>query len=430
LWHAIHHGPDAQSTEARAAHPGAPASSRAAKQSGARSAKGRRRRRLRDGSPFARERVPPSLALNVWHATAVTKLPRPRDDLSGFPPYRTAAQIKADVRLAANEWADPNRAGTWLTPDELEAILLNRYPGPALDLRTVLAERYGVAPDQLILGNGSNDVLLQTFLVFGGHGRKTLLYQPTYSMHERLTTIAGGTPVNERIGWPYEVTKKNALEAMARVKPEIVVFTTPNNPTGNEIDFAVILAVAEAYPETLVLVDEAYSDFAGRTLLPEIATHPNMVISKTFSKVLAAAGLRVGILVTHPDLVDTFRAIQLPFNLSQLTTAVAVKIAKDEKAVSERVAQCTRERERVSRALREIDSIEVHPSTTNFILFRLKEDQPADVHKRVLEKGVLIRDVSMWPSNERCLRVSIGTPAENDRFIAAIRYALPAPARA
>jgi histidinol-phosphate aminotransferase len=360
----------------------------------------------------------------------MAKLPRPRDDLSGFPPYRTAPQIKADVRLAANEWAEPNRAGSVLTPAELDAILLNRYPGAALDLRSVLAERYGVTPDQLILGNGSNDVLLQTFLVFGGHGRKTLLYQPTYSMHERLATIAGGTVVNERIGWPYDVTKAKALDAMARVKPEVVVFTTPNNPTGNEIDFGVILAVAEAYPETLVLVDEAYSDFAGRTLLPEVATHPNMVISKTFSKVLAAAGLRVGVLVTHPDLVDLFRAIQLPFNLSQLTTAVAVKLAKDEKVIAERVAQCTRERERVARALRETDAVDVHPSVTNFLLFRLRAGKPADVHARFLEKGVLIRDVSMWPSNEGCLRVSIGTPEENERFIAAIAHALPAAARA
>jgi len=360
----------------------------------------------------------------------MAKLPRPRDDLAGFPPYRTPAQIKADVRLAANEWAEPNRAGQWLTPDELEAILLNRYPGPALDLRTVLAERYGVSPDQLILGNGSNDVLLQVFLVFGGHGRKTLLFQPTYSMHERLTTIAGGTVVNERVGFPYDLTKEQALRAMQRVRPEIVVFTTPNNPTGNEIDFDVILSVAKAYPETLVLVDEAYSDFAGRTLLPELAANPNMVISKTFSKVLASAGLRVGILITHPSLVDIFRAVQLPFNVSQLTQAVAVKIARNDSVIASRVALCARERARVSRALGEIESVEVHPSVTNFILFRLKEDKPADVHARILEKGVLIRDVSMWPSNEQCLRVSIGTPEENDRFISAIKHAFPAPARA
>lgn len=362
--------------------------------------------------------------------TAMARLPKPRNDLSGFPPYRTPQQVKADVRLAANEWAEPNVASQWLTPEELRAILLNRYPGPALDLRGVLADRYGVAPEQLVLGNGSNDTLLQAFLIFGGHGRKTLLFQPTYSMHERLTTIAGSTPVNERVGFPYDLTKAQALAAMARVRPEIVVFTTPNNPTGNEIDFDVILAVAKANPETLVLVDEAYSDFAGRTLLPELADNPNMIISKTFSKVLASAGLRVGILITHPDIAEVFRAVQLPSNVSALTMAVAAKIARNDSVIASRVALCARERERVSRALSEIDSIEVHPSVTNFILFRLKEDKPADVHARFLEQGVLIRDVSMWPANERCLRVSIGTPAENDRFIAAIAHAFPAPARA
>jgi len=345
-------------------------------------------------------------------------LPKPRSDLSGFPPYRTPAQVKAEVRLAANEWAEPNRAGTWLSPKELNDVLLNRYPGPALDLRAVLAGHYGVSPDQLVLGNGSNDTLLQAFLVFGGHGRKV------------LTTITGGTVVNERIGWPYEVTRERALGAMKRANPEVVVFTTPNNPTGNEIDFDVILAVAKAYPETLVLVDEAYSDFARRTLLPDLAGHPNMIISKTFSKVLASAGLRVGILIMHPDLAEVFRAVQLPSNVGALTQAVAVKIAREVGVIPSRVELCERERERVSRALREIDTIEVHPSVTNFILFRLREGKPADVHARFLEKGVLIRDVSMWPANENTLRVSIGTPEENDRFMSAIKHAFPAPARA
>ena len=214
------------------------------------------------------------------------------------------------------------------------------------------------------------------------------------------------------------------------MRPEVVVFTTPNNPTGNEIDFDVIRAVMKAFPETLVLVDEAYSDFAGHTLLPELNDFPNLVISKTFSKVLASAGLRVGILITHPQVADMFRAIQLPANLSTLTQAVAVKIARDDSVIARRVAQCHRERARVARALAEVGAVEVHPSVTNFILFRLKDDKPAEVHARFLEQGVLIRDVSMWPANDRCLRVSIGTPAENDRFIAAIKHALPTPARA
>ena len=360
----------------------------------------------------------------------MARLPKPRTDLQGFAPYRTQAAAPAEVRLAANEWAEPNRAAEWLTAAELNDILLNRYPSGAVDLRAALASRYGVTPDQLVLGNGSNEVLLNTFLVFGGHGRRVLLFQPTYSMHERLAVVAGGTVVNERVGFPYDLRREHAMRAMEKIRPEIVVFTTPNNPTGNEIDHALILEVAEAYPETAVLVDEAYSDFAGRTLLPALADHPNLLISKTFSKVLAAAGLRVGVLIVHPEIANMFRSIQLPYNLSTLTSAVAVKIARDDTVIATRVAQCTRERERVSRALREVETIDVHPSVTNFILFRLKEGTPAEVHARFLEKGVLIRDVSMWPANDGCLRVSIGTPQENDRFIAAIKHALPAPARA
>ena len=183
--------------------------------------------------------------------------------------------------------------------------------------------------------------------------------------------------------------------------------------------------MAEEHPDALVLVDEAYSDFAGTTLLPELATHPNMVISKTFSKVRAAAGLRVGVLVTHPAVAELFRAVQLPYNVSSLTHAVASKIAKDDASVSRRVEQCLHERARVYAALKKVRAIEVFPSVTNFVLFRMKEP-PATVHARFVEQGVLIRDISMWPGCDGCLRVSIGTPAENDRFIAALDHVFAA----
>ncbi len=354
------------------------------------------------------------------------RLPKPRADLAAFPAYRTGQQVKADVRLNANEWAEPNPAGDWLTPQELDSVLLNRYPSSAVDLRGLLAERYRVEPDQLVLGNGSNEVLLNTFLVFGGHGRRTLLFQPTYSMHARLSVIAGGTVVDELIGLPYDITRERAVATAAKARADIIVFTTPNNPTGNEVPFDAILAVAEAHPDTLVLVDEAYSDFAGTTLLPELATHPNMVISKTFSKVRAAAGLRVGILVTHPAVAELFRAVQLPYNVSTLTHAVAAKIAQDDASIPRRVEQCHRERGRVFAALGRIRAIEAYPSVTNFVLFRVKDQAPAAVHARFLEQSVLIRDISMWPGCAGCLRVSIGTPTENDRFIAALDHVFAA----
>lgn len=351
----------------------------------------------------------------------MTTLPRPRADLATFQAYRTQ-QMAAEVRVNANEWAEPNPAGLYLSPAELNDVLLNRYPSAAAsaELRAALADRYDVQPDQLIFGNGSNEVLLNTFLVFGGQGRTTLLFQPTYSMHARLAQIAGGGVVDEQIGLPYDITKERALAAMARATPEMVCFTTPNNPTGNLVDEAVILAVAEKYPEALVLVDEAYSDFAGNTVLPHLAAHPNIVVSKTFSKVRAAAGLRLGVLIVDPRTAEIFRAVQLPYNVSPLTTVVGAKLARRDDDVAKRIALCAIERERVYAALRRAPGVEAYPSVTNFILFRLKDREPAATHAKFLEHSVLLRDISMWQGCAGCLRVSIGTPHENDRVIAAI----------
>src|SRR5256885_2006655 len=127
------------------------------------------------------------------------KLPRPRAELAQFQPYRTQ-MLKADVRINANEWPEPNVAGRYITAEELNGVLLNRYPGRGDELREILSARWGTKPDRLILGNGSNELLLQVFLVFGGHGRKTLLFHPTYSMHGRLTQLAGGTVIEEIAG--------------------------------------------------------------------------------------------------------------------------------------------------------------------------------------------------------------------------------------
>jgi histidinol-phosphate aminotransferase len=250
-------------------------------------------------------------------------------------------------------------------------------------------------------------------------------------MHARLTQIAGGTSVDENVGLPYEVTLNGALAAMERTKPHIVCFTTPNNPTGNLIDDAIILAVAERYPETLVLVDEAYSDFAGNTVVPEIGAHPNIVVTKTFSKVRAAAGLRLGILIVDPRVAEIFRAVQLPYNVSPLTTVVGGKLARRDDDVRRRITECATERDRVYAALVRAPGVEPFRSVTNFILFRLAGRTPAEVHAQFLERSVLIRDVSGWPGCAGCLRVSIGTPAENDRVIAAIDAAFaPVAARA
>jgi histidinol-phosphate aminotransferase len=346
------------------------------------------------------------------------RLPQPREALRAFGMYGQRPLANA-ARLNANEWPEPTPAGRYLTSDELDRVALNRYPGPALEVRQILAKQYGVSPDQLVFGNGSNDTILQLFLVFGGHGRTTLLFQPTYNLHGRFSVLAGGTVANEMVGLPYHVTKERALDTAARVQPDIVCFCTPNNPTGTLVADEVILAVAERHPETLVLVDEAYADIPGRTLLPALGDHPNLVISKTFSKVHAAAGLRFGILVLHPALLETMRTIAVSFNVGVVTYAFAAKIARDTESVRRRVAQVRAERERVYQAMRKVDGIEAFPSEANFILFRVGGDTAAAVG-RFLEQGVAIRDMSPWTGAEGCLRVSIGTLEENDRFLSAL----------
>ena len=351
----------------------------------------------------------------------MTELPKPRADLTGFAAYRTQQQA-AEVRVQANEWAEPNPAARWLTADELQDVLLNRYPSAqaAAALRGALAAEYGVEADQILLGNGSNELLLSTFLVFGGAGRTTLLFQPTYSMHARLAVIAGGTVAEELIGLPYDLGLDQALAAVKRVQPQIVVITSPNNPTGNLVPTEVTLGIARAHPTTLVLLDEAYSDFAGTSLVSAIAAHPNVVISKTFSKARAAAGLRLGVLVAHPELAESYRAAQLPYSISAITLAVGLKMVGSKSDIAERAERCRIERERISAAIGRIPTVTVYPSVTNFVLVRVHDGDTAGVHARFLKEGVLIRDISMWPGCAGCVRISIGTHEENDRVIAAI----------
>ena len=346
------------------------------------------------------------------------RLPQPREELRTLRVYGQRPVGDA-ARLNANEWPEPTFASRYLTGEDLARIALNRYPGPQDEVRRILSRQYGVAPEQLVFGNGSNDTILQLFLVFGGHGRTTLLFHPTYNLHGRFTLLSGGTVVSEMVGLPYQLTRARALEAAARTKPDIVCFCTPNNPTGTVIEDDVILGVAEAHPETLIMVDEAYADIAGRTLLPAIADHPNLVISKTLSKVHAAAGLRFGILVFHPALAETMRTVAVSFNVGVVTYALAARIARDEETVRERIAQVRAERDRVYSEMRQVRGIEPFPSEANFILFRVGGDTAAAVG-RFLDEGVAIRDMSPWTGAEGCLRTSIGTPAENDRFLAAL----------
>jgi histidinol-phosphate aminotransferase len=350
-------------------------------------------------------------------------LPRPREWLTGVKPYRTESQA-AEVRLQSNEWTEPTPLARYLTPSDLEDTLVNRYPDiAATELRTLLARRWGVTPEQIVLGNGSNEVLLYTFLIFGGSDRTLLVFTPTYTMYARLGRFTGMRVHEEGVGVPYALDAARVRDAVARVRPDVVCFSSPNNPTGDLIGDATILAAADV-PRTLVLVDEAYAEFSGHTFLPRIAERANVVVARTFSKAQAAAGLRLGALVADRRIAAMYEAARLPYNLSALTQLVATRILVDESGLADRVRRITEERARVERELGNLPDVVAYPSAANFVLLRHRTMAAAVLHAALLERGVLVRNVSSWPDAGESLRATIGNRDENDRLIDAMRAVL------
>jgi histidinol-phosphate aminotransferase len=350
-------------------------------------------------------------------------LPRPRDWLAEATPYRTQSQT-AEVRLQSNEWTEPTPLGRYLSQADLEDTVLNRYPDiAAAKVRALLARRWGVTPEQIVLGNGSNEVLLYTFLVFGGPDRTLLVFTPTYTMYARLGRLTGMRVHEESVGVSYALDAARVRAVVARVRPDLVCFSSPNNPTGNVLDDTAILAAADA-ARVLVVVDEAYAEFSGHTLLPRIAERPNLVVARTFSKAQAAAGLRLGALVADRRVASMYEAARLPYNVGTLTQLVAARILADDAGLAERVRCVTGERARVEGELRRLPDVEAFPSAANFVLFRHRTMKATALHAALLEHGVLVRDVSSWRDAGESLRATIGSPEENDRLLEALRGVL------
>jgi histidinol-phosphate aminotransferase len=345
-----------------------------------------------------------------------------RDDLRGLTAYG-APQLDVAVRLNTNENPYPPPAALI---DELReavtraATTLNRYPDrDAVELRTALAGYLGHGLDvsQVWAGNGSNEVLQQLLQVFGGAGRTALGFEPSYSMHRliALTTCTGWIPVARAVD--FTLSAALAANAVRDRAPDVVFLCSPNNPTGTALEPDVLEAVLEVAPG-IVIVDEAYAEFSQRpSLLPSLAGHPRLVITRTMSKAFAFAGARVGYLAADPAVIDALRLVRLPYHLSALTQAAALSALHHADETLALVATLRHDRDAMVRSLRarEFDVID---SDANFVLFGGLADEKA-VWRALLDQGVLIRDVGLpgW------LRVSVGTGAQCEAFLDALDFA-------
>ena len=336
-----------------------------------------------------------------------------RADLRGLSPYG-APQIDVPILLNTNE--NPYPPPAELVADVAASVTaaaagLNRYPDrEAEELRAALAAYLdaGLAVAQVWAANGSNEILQQLLMAFGGAGRRALGFVPSYSMH-RLIALATGT------GWTgVDFDAERALAIVEEQRPDIVFLCSPNNPTGSALPRGVIEAVVEAAPG-IVVVDEAYAEFSSApSALPLLAGHPRLVVTRTMSKAFAFAGGRLGYLAADPALVDALRLVRLPYHLSALTQAAALAALRHADATLAQVAQLRADRDRVRDALRG-RGFEVVDSEANFLLFGRFDDE-RKTWQGLLDRGVLVRDVGLpgW------LRVSVGTTQECDAFLDAL----------
>ena len=348
-----------------------------------------------------------------------------RDDLRGQTPYG-APQLDVRARLNVNE--NPFAPSESLVADVATAVAeatrgLNRYPdrdAVALrgDLATYLSGESGVALTgaQIWPANGSNEVMHQLLLAFGGPGRTALGFTPTYSMYPEYCRDTFTRYVTVGRDGDFRVEAEVALEAIAEYRPDVVLLASPNNPTGTPLTLEVVAAVLDAAPG-MVIVDEAYAEFRRRgtpSALELLDGHPRLVVTRTMSKAFGLAGARLGYLAADPAVVEAVQLVRLPYHLSAVTQAVARAALAHTDDLQSQVALLRDERDGLVDWLRGRGH-DVADSDANFVLFGRFDDRRA-VWQGLLDRGVLIRETGP----EGWLRVSVGTPEENAAFRAAL----------
>lgn len=345
-----------------------------------------------------------------------------RDDLRGARAYG-APQLDASVRLNTNEtpWPPPPEFTDALAA-AVSQLALHRYPDrSAWRLRAALGERVGLSPERVWAANGSNEVLAQLLQAYGGPGRTLLLTQPGFAALPTIARTTATDTVTVELDDDLRLTPQRAVEAVERHTPDVVCVANPNNPTGVCEPLEVVRALHDA-GRALVIIDEAYAEFADASAVGLADELPRLVVTRTFSKAFRLAGLRLGYLLGPAWVVDDLALVRLPYHLDAITQAAGELACAHAETVTAHIDAIVAERERVQAALGE-RGVTTWPSQANFVLVR--EPLP-NLFQALLDRGVLVRDVADQPRLAGCVRVTIGTPEESDAFLAALDDAIAA----
>ncbi len=342
-----------------------------------------------------------------WTTAKLESLVRPNLlNLKAYSSARSEFKGVAEVLLDANE-------SPWETGS-------NRYPDPlSTDLRVALGQYKHFNPDQIVFGNGSDELVDQITRIFCNPGDAVHALPPTFGMYKVAAGIAAAEFRATNLSPDFTIPVAELKSAWDE-KSKILWLCSPNNPSGNAIDPAVLEDLIRSFPGIVVL-DEAYIDFVPElSFLPRLAEFPNLIITQTLSKGWGMAGIRLGAAFAAPFIIRMLNTIKMPYNINVLTRGLALEALRAPQKMQVKVDTLIAERNRLAEELAALDCVDhIFPSVTNFLLVRFKD--AARVYQYLLDQGIVVRNQSYQPNAENCLRITAGLAAENDRLLQALR---------
>ncbi len=341
-------------------------------------------------------------------------------------PAYTLHAYDAEVKLNQNE-------NPYDFPDDLKEETYrrfrnrqwSRYPDFIPEsLHKQLADFVGWRPDGVLVGNGSNELLQATLTVLIKSRSKVAIPAPTFTVYRLISTVLGaevvGIPLKEDLAFDVDALIDKSIESGAGV----LIVNTPNNPTGAVLRGENLRLILDRFPGH-VLLDEAYYEFWGQSGLEFLKDYPRLIITRTFSKAMGMASLRVGYMLAHPELTTQVAKAKLPYNVNQFSLTAAEVALENISRFRPPIEAVLQERDRLVRELGQMPDLKVHPTEANFFLIEVPVE-PKLVFQDLFAQGILIRDVSSYPMLSKCLRISVGTPEENNRLLSALRASLSA----
>jgi len=352
--------------------------------------------------------------------------PPVRDDLAELAGYHSP-QLDVEHRLNTNESPEPPPPGfQQAIAERVAALEWHRYPDRGVtELRTKLAAHHaadhpGITADNIFVANGSNEVLQTIMLAWGGTGRSILTFEPTYAMHGQIARVTGTGVIEVERQDDFTIDADEAIQILNDQKPIATFLCSPNNPTGIVEPPALVQRVLDTVSDFgLLVVDEAYAQFSDWSALDLFDEDRPMIVTRTFSKTWAMAAARLGYLIAPIWVIERLNTAILPYHLDAVSQAAGSAALDFEDEMNARVARMVEQRGAIQAGLANL-GVEFWPSHSNFVLFRPEDGKGTDVWQQLVYRGVLVRNCASWPRLEGCLRVTVGTSAENVAFLEAL----------